>query len=242
MPTPWALALPRSAALSAGRLRLRPGVRVGDAGEGNLWLRGDDLTEELDLELRKLPGARRFLVGENGEITKVGRRIPSGILPKVSWSPLAEWLRPRPQLAALSGLLSSRVPVRIVRAGHEQPANLLLTTLVEWAAYATTAPMARLRPLRFAVAADGRALVWGSPLPPLPGRRYAERDGVAVPCGLGWDPPVEPAVLRELLQLQAGDLALVDEAGACEHVEAGHFARATRAAARATLEATGVRS
>ena len=77
------------------------------------------------------PGARRFLVGESGEITKVGRASPlafseSKLVPACGMAPA----RPQPH----SGLLSSRVPVRIVRAGHEQPANLLLTTLVEWAA------------------------------------------------------------------------------------------------------------
>jgi hypothetical protein len=133
------------------------------------------------------------------------------------------------------------VPLRLERAHEERPATLLLTTLAAWSAYATSAPAARLRPLRFAVAADGRAIVVGAPLPPIPGRRFAERDGIAVPCGFAWDPPVEPAVLREVLQLDAGDLALLDESGACEHIESAHFARASRAAVRATVEASGVR-
>jgi hypothetical protein len=222
-------------------LRPRPGIRVTDTGDGSLWLRGDDFTEEIHLELRKLPGARRFTVGAGDEITEVGKRIPAGVLPRANWTPLAEWLRPRPQPAALSGVVPARVPLRLVRASEEHPANLLLTAVHAWSAYATSAPAARLRPLRFAVAADGRAVIWGTPLPPIPGRRYAERDGIAVPCGFSWGPPVEPAVLREVLQLDAGDLALLDETGACEHIESDHFARASRAAVRATVEASGVR-
>src|SRR3954452_1496605 len=58
--TAWAVLLPRASALAAGALRLRGDVRVREADDNSfIWLRGEKLTDELDLELRKLPGARR---------------------------------------------------------------------------------------------------------------------------------------------------------------------------------------
>src|SRR5207248_2131641 len=115
-----------------------------------------------------------------------------------------------------------------------RPASVLVTALADWVAYATTVPAIRLRPLRFAAAADGRALVRGTPLPPIQGRRYTEAAGLAVPAGFDWSPPVEPAVLRKLLGLGDGDLALFDEDATYERIDASQFARATRSAARAT--------
>jgi hypothetical protein len=232
----WAVLLPRASALAAGALRLRGDVRVREADD-SVWLRGDRLTEELDLELRKLPGARRHTVDADDRYTEVDHRIPAGSLPDDGWVPLSTWLAPAPQPAALAGELRRRATLRIVRADTEHPASVLLTTIDAWAAYAATAPSVRLRPLRFAVCADGRTVVHGTPLPPMPGRRYAERDGIALPAGFTFSPAVEPAALRDLLASQPGDLALFAEDGTYEHLASENFTRATRAAARATLEA-----
>ena len=234
--TAWAVLLPRASALAAGALRLRGDVRVREADDDSVWLRGDKLTEELDLELRKLPGARRHTVDADDRYTEVDHRIPAGTLPDGGWVALSAWLGPAPQPAALAGHLPRRATLRIVRAETEQPASVLLTTIHAWAAYATTAPAVRLRPLRFAVCADGRTVVHGTPLPPMPGRRYTERDGIALPAGFTFSPAVEPAALRDLLALQPGDLAVFAEDGTWEHLVAENFARATRAATRASLE------
>ena len=234
--TPWAVQLPRGAARAAGALRLRADVLACEAGDA-LWLRGDDLSEEVDLELRKLPGARRYTVNADESVTPVGRQLPTGDLPGGPWSALSAWLAPRPQPAALAGRVEARLALRIERTGAEQPATVLLTTAAAFADYAGAAPAVRLRPLRFAAASEGRVVLWGTPLPPMPGRRYADHDGVAVPCGFGWSPPLQPPVLRALLGLAGGDLALFHEDGSYEHVGADAFARAGRAAARATAAA-----
>ena len=211
--TAWAVALPRESSLAAGALRLRGDVRVRDAGDGAVWLRGDALSEDLDLELRKLPGARRHTVDPEGHYTEVGHRVPAGTLPADGWVALSAWLAPAPQPAALAGELPPRAAPRLERCDVEQPASALLTTVAAWAAYAATAPAVRLRPLHFAVCDDGRAIVRGSPLPPMPGRRYHEADGVAVPCGFALAPALEPAVLRDVLGLSPGDLALFSDDG-----------------------------
>src|SRR3712207_4533155 len=96
----WAVLLPRGSALAAGALRLRPYVHVRDAPDG-LWLRGPQMTEELDLELRKLPGGRRFRVAADGKLPSAGARVPTGELPGSGWQPLSAWLKPEPQRAAL---------------------------------------------------------------------------------------------------------------------------------------------
>ena len=231
--TPWAVQLPAGAARAAGVLRLRSDVRACEAGDA-LWLQGDDFSEELDLELRKLPGAKRYTVNADESVTIVGRQLPADDLPRGPWSALSAWLSPHPQPAALAGQVEARLSLRVERTGIEQPATVLLTTAAAFSDYAAAAPAVRLRPLRFAAASDGRVVLWGTPLPPMPGRRYADREGVAVPCAFAWSPPLEPAVLRALLGLAAGDLALFQEDGSYEHVGADAFARAGRAAARAS--------
>jgi len=232
----WAVWIPADKALAAGSLRLRPGVLVG-ATEDGVWLRGERLTEELELELRKLPSAQRFSIGESGALTPEGARIPRGRLPDVRWQPLSAWLTPAPQSPALAGRTDRRIAMRLVRADYEAPATVLVTGIAEWSAYASSAPLVRLRRLRFATAVDGRTAVRGDPLPPLLGRRYVERGGVAVPCGFRLSPEVDAATVRLLLEIEADDLALFHEDGSWERIAAAEFVAATRTAARATLDA-----
>ena len=235
---PWAVRLPPSSAPAAGALRLRTDVRVAEAGDW-LWLRGDQMDAALDLELRKIPGARRYTVNPDGSVTEVGRRLPAADLPRGgAWPTLSSWLAPRPQPAALAGLTPARAPLRVERGGGERPADVLVTTAAAFAHYAAGAPAARLRRLRFAAASDGRAVIMGEPLPPLPGRRYSSDRGVAVPCGFVLSPRLDAAVLRPLLGLSAdGDLALFHDDGSYERVDALNFARAARGTARATRDA-----
>lgn len=232
--TPWAILLPSDSAPAVGTLRLRADVEVNARRRHELWVRGPELTDDLDLALRKLPGAQQFSVGTEGRLTPRGARVPTGRLPEDGWRPLSSWLVLAQQPAAFAAEVASRITLRLVRTDSERPANVLVTTLAEWVRYATTAPSIRLRQLRFAAAADDRALIWGTPLPPIHGRRYAEAEGLAIPAGFGWSPPVEPAVLRRLLGLENGDLALFAEDGSYELINSGQFARATRSAARAT--------
>jgi len=235
--TPWAVRLPAGAAHAAGALRLRAGVTVAEEGDW-VWLRGDDLDDALDLELRKLPGGVRHLVGPDGTVTEVGRRLPAGELPATArWLPLSSWLAPRPQPAALPGELPSRATLRLERTAAEAPATVLVTSIDAFADYACAAPLVRLRRLRVAAASDGRAVLWGEPLPPLPGSRYAEERGVAVPCGFEFKPRLEAEVVQALLGLSPEDLALFDEDGSYERVDSACFARASRGTARATRSA-----
>src|SRR4051812_30727594 len=93
---PWAVILPRDNALAVGALRLRSNVEVNARGH-ELWLRGPDLTDDLDRALRKLPGARRFSLTSDDRLTPPGARVPTGQLPKDGWRPLSAWLVPCPQ-------------------------------------------------------------------------------------------------------------------------------------------------
>ena len=86
------------------------------------------------------------------------------------------------------------------------------------------------------MASDGRVAVCGQPLPPLPGQRWVEREGIAVPAGWHWSPPVEATVVRAVFGLQAGDFALWQTDGTWQRIRAADFLPAGRAAVRASAE------
>lgn len=227
----WAVCLPREVVAALGRLRRVLGLRVCDGG-GAVWLQGDNLDETLALRLRALPGARRYAVLDTGQLIEAGTRVPCGRLPDGPWPTLPAWLEVHLDPAALAGGVSARLPVCLVRSAVVLGENVLLAALAEWTAYASSAPQLRLERWSFAVNNAGMVVVRGEPAPSIPGQRFVEREGVAVPAGWAWEPAVDAVVLRELLGLQTNDLALLHPDGAWEHVPADGFTRASRSAIR----------
>lgn len=227
----WAVALPNRAIAAAGQLRTTPGIAVFQDG-AHLWLRGTELSKDLDRQLRCLPGARRHAVLPDGQLREVGHRLPRGRLPDGPWVALAEWLSVALPHGALGGVCDDRVRLALVRSPRPEAANLLLLDVSCFAAYAATAPQVRLDRWTLAASSAGRVAVRGVPLPPLPGEQFVEREGLAVPAGWTWTPPVEAAVLRTVLMLAAGDVALLHADGTWQRIAAQDFVRATRSAAR----------
>lgn len=230
----WAIRLHPAALLAAGAVRLRGGIEACEAA-GMVWLRGDDLSDELAYELRKLAADGIFDVAAEGTLTRPGTILPEGKLPEAGWQPLDRWLALAPQPAALGAELPGRVALRLARAEQESPATLLLTSIEAWAAYAVGAPAVRLSVLTMAACADGRVIVRGMPLPPVRGTRFTLDEGIAIPCGFCVVPRVDAAVLKDRLGLAEGDIALFRPDGAYERIVAASFARATRGGARQTL-------
>jgi len=227
----WAVCLARDDAAAIGRLRRRPGIEVCEA-EAGVWLRGSRLDDDLDRALRGLPGGRRFRVLPDRQLVPADARVPEGHLPEASWTPIAEWVSPRSQPAALPGELPCKATLRVVRCDLPREANVLLTTLPAWREYAAEAPQIRLDRWAFAVGDRSRVVIFGSPPPPIPGTRYVAEQGVAVPCGWAWSPPVEAPVVQQALGIGRGDLALLHADGTWDHIRAGDLVRATRSAVR----------
>lgn len=235
----WALCLARKDASSLEALRLEPGAEVAETGD-SVWLRGKGNDPVLARRLRALPAVDRYDWRPPDRLRRAGSRIPCDRLPALTWIPLARWLDVRLPGAALPGVLPPPMPLRLVRSGAERPAALLKTSFDLWQSWALSAPRVRLARLRFAVNATWETLVWGVPLPPIPGLRYTVEDRMAVPSGFDWDPSVEAGVLRRLLGAGADTLILWREDGRFIRLHEEQFVPATPAAVRATaLETAG---
>jgi hypothetical protein len=165
-----------------------------------------------------------------------GARVPQGWLPQGPWTAIGRWMGFELPPALLAGRGDATVSPALVRSDRMREASLLLARFDLWAAYAIEAPQIRLDRWRFAVAADGRVAIHGRPLPPLPGQRWVEQEGIAVPAGWTWTPAIEAALLRQVFGLAEGDVALWHADGAWERIAAEEFVRATRVAVRETTK------
>lgn len=219
---------------SLGRLRLQAGVEVGERGD-TLWLHIPHSSDELDAALRMLPG-ERFTVLPDEQLVPLGKRVPTGHLPDCDWIDLSRWLRVTAPLAGFSGQLPHKIELQFVRGGPIGESNLMVTDVATWRDYAISAPQVRLERWTFALNNVGDVLVRGTPLPPIAGRRFVETSGIAIAAGWTWTPHVAADVLVEVLQLEEGDLALLQMDGQWDLIPSDSFVRATRSAVRLSAE------
>jgi len=233
---PWAACFARDEAAALAPLRLRTDVRACvTEGDGRIWLRGEATDDTLQDALRRLAPLGRFDVTEDGALVPRGNLLPTAQLPDATWMPLSDLLGVRREPASLVAQVHDRVELTLVRTDRERPATMLLTDLTAWSSYAHAAPSTRLHPLRFA-ASQTHALIWGSPLPPLPGTRLYEQSGVSVPCGFTWSPAIDVASLRRALELEEDDVAVFAEDGSWQLLPTAAFVQARRSAVRLTMK------
>lgn len=226
----YAVRLPIAKGRELGRLRTSSGLDVQEDGEW-IWVRACDPDESLLKLLRSLPGTH-FRVWEDKQLCEIGARVPHGFAPGGEWNALSRWMAVELPPSALSGEVRDRVAFRLVPGAKMREPNLLLTSLSAWSAYGIAAPQVRLDRWHFAVSEAGEALVRGVPLPPLPGLRLIEEQGVAVPCGRCWSPAVDADVVASHFGLSAGDVLLWLDDDRRELVAAESFVRAARSAIR----------
>ncbi len=228
----WAAEIAREHARELGRLRLLPGVELGET-ETSYWVRGTSAIEEAQRVLLTIPHVQLYHIDRAG-LRPWGHRLVAKPLPVMTFSPLAKAIRPSLPIASYPSAPVPRVPLTLVRSAEEQQSVFLETTLNQWAEYAASAPKVRLDRWAFAVSAEGRVLVRGQPLPSLAGRQYWESDGVAIPIGWTCSPTITGIALSKLVGRAAGEVVLLDEQGSMEMIPADSFVRASRSAIRAT--------
>ncbi|MEM1294984.1 MAG: hypothetical protein AAGH89_06430 [Verrucomicrobiota bacterium] len=200
-----------------------------------LWLRGTAETDELPSELVRL-SAQVFRLRPPDGLALGDSEIPVARLPELNWQPLHEVTQPKVTKPVLPGMISQSVRLKLVKSEEDDlEPNVLqvpLSSLVKWVG---SAPELRFETLKFAAGYDGSALIWGTPIPSLPGNRFFEKDGVAVPLGQTWDPPIPAVVVAEAMLLAPGDLG-VFRGEDWERVEASNFVPVSRAAVRLSAQ------
>ena len=217
-------------------LRLAENVEVAES-VGEIWIRSRNEDPELLALVESIPASQRFSWALDNRLCPTGSRLPTGRFPEVEWHPFSRWLGVALPPAALPSESGEKCGLTLVASDHAKEANALLASSDVWADWASNAPSVRLRPLKFAASYGGRVLILGLPLPPIPGRRLVEEQGIVVPAGFTWSPAVSASTIRTLLGISTQAYVLWEDSGV--HLLADElFVAANRSSARATLHET----
>ncbi len=221
-----------------GGVRGVPGLQAAAAADA-LWLRGLPATGELPLAVRVLPAVAAYALDAQGRLFPPGSRTPTAQLPVLAWQAMQAFVPLELPTAALPAQGAPRYRVRLVPSARAEAGAALLTTLAAWRAYAEVAPEIRLTGLRFAVAADQRVLLLGTPLPPIAGQEHWVQHGLLLPAGCDFEAPLLAPLLARQLN-PANDATLLFAAdGSWERIANESLVPVTRSAVRLTAEGFG---
>ena len=245
-PTPrsWVLRFDPSAETVLASLRRIAGLELAQTNNA-LWLRGTSEPattkpperDSLQRRLDSLPASARYETCPGGRLRQVHQIIPTEYLPTTTWVPIADWFEPQLPVAAWPAATPPGIPLRLIPSTEETELSLVLVHLRELATFVTTTARIRFEGLRFATSADGTTLVQGLPIPPLPGTRFSVHEGVAVPAGFTWSPPLPAKVMARCLAPPTGGLALWHPHGEVSLLHPEQLLPLTRAAIGATAQA-----
>jgi hypothetical protein len=221
--------LPAVALARLAPLRVHAGIRIHLANDRAWlwWTPGDD---EVLQRVLALHGANVF-VSRGGQWFRPGQHLPAFEVPPDNEArPLAHVLTPEMVQAEFGRPSVVPLTLGLVREDRPRAATALccsLSALSDWADQATSRQLAALE----AIHEGDRVLLRGGRLPSFStGERFWGR-GIWTPLGFRPEPDVSEGVLREALDLQTDDIALLSASG-FEVLNARLFQPLTRAGIR----------
>ena len=201
--------------------------------ETRIWLKGET-GEGVPLAIQQLPCRERFQMDENNRLFLVGKLTPTAVLPELNWQTLSDFLPVEMPVAALPGEGIAAVELQLVRSGKERKSELLLVDWKEWERYAKKAPNIRLARLRFATNEQGETLIWGDPLPPIPGTVFWQTHQVFLPAGWAFEQEIMAEIVAETYCKDKSAFLLFSVTGQWEKIDWAHFVAASRNAINQT--------
>ncbi|MET0393040.1 MAG: hypothetical protein ABW019_07850 [Chitinophagaceae bacterium] len=218
-----------------GAVRCITGLRAAE-DEESVWLRGITGTTGTGKEIKQLPVKSTFVLDEQHRLFIPGTLTPIGLLKEMEWQPLSSFIPVNLPVSAMPGKTNEQVPVRLVPSDTTKSGDVLLTRLAGWKTYAETAAAARLSRLRFAVSAANEVLVWGHPLPPLPGREYWLQDDILLPAGYRFEISLAAGFASHAYNKTGDSLLLFHPDGNWQKIAKSCFVTAKRSAVRLTKQ------
>ena len=224
-----------------GQVRHLAGCWVAEQ-EDFLWLKYQWGKGEIPLALQQLPAKARYRLEEEGWLFPVQGLTPIGKLPKLDWLPIAAFVTVELPTAALPGVVKEPSPANLIRSEQLKESHYLLLSWKRWKEYALQASNLRLAPLSFAVSARQEALIYGYPLPPLPGQLFWEEYRILLPAGWAFEHAIMAQILS-VTQLEGKEeILLYPLKNECERLARTDFQPASRSAIRNTQKYLETRS
>jgi len=216
-----------------GAVRGITGLKAASDGE-LIWLKGITMHNASNKPISSLPVLHSYTLNENELLFPEGSKTPTQKLPVFEWMQIKQFVPVTMPVSAMPGSSPPTTTITLSRTELIKETHALLVNLSAWKTYAESAPETRLRPLQFAVSAQNEALIYGQPLPNIPGQAYWLNGQMLLPAGYDFDPPI---VARLIAAQQAEDqpaFMLFNSDGSWQLITYNMFKPARRSTVRLT--------
>ena len=214
-------------------IRTITGLEAGEVN-GEIWLRTHNIKQKVPLETWKIPFQKTFSIGENQLLFATDSLTPIGKLPEINWKPLSGFLPVVMPVSAFPGTSERKAKLRLIEKEQPQESKAMITSLTIWKKYGESALELKLQRLIFAVSSEDEVLIWGTPLPPIPGREYWKKGQIFLPNGYDFEFSHLGKVVERKLNLTNKSMILFQKNGQFSIIPEHYFVKATRSAIRLT--------
>jgi len=218
---------------SLATIRALPNLQIA-FWEDYFFVKGFTEKADTDPIIAALPVEKVFFLKEQNLLFEKGKSTPTQELPNLQWQFLTQALPIEMPVAALPGKTPQPLFIRLIPSQKPEKGTLLKTDLKTWQQFAETTLEVRLQRLQFAVSENGNVLIWGTPLPPIPGEEFWENKHSFLPCG--WE--FEHSILGDLVQqkwnMERDAVLIFDKEGEWQRIEKENFVKGSRSGIRLT--------
>ncbi len=193
---PYYLSLPEKDQSLLGTIRHWEHLKISHH-QGTIWIKGWSSSEITAKEVQCLPEKTIYRADQN-YLYPIGHLLPQQRVPNLLWTPIArglplEWPRQNHNFFGIP----DRIKIQLIPSNDEQKPAAILLHLNLLTNYIESAPASRLKPLKWTLFNNNKALVLGRPTLPLPGKSYWQNQSFLLPAGWQLQYPILQAAIHQ---------------------------------------------
>lgn len=178
--------------------------------EDTVWIKDLDYAQVNTPEVKSIPHKSTYSAKE-GKLYLVNSRLPDRNIPSLLWTPIERALYVQlPSFNHNYFGISDKVNIHIVESGEERAVNSMITSVQELRTYIETAPEIRLGNIQWTILNNDKVFLTGTPLLPLNGEVYWQRDNFIIPAGYDIDLYILSAYINDMINPGGQSLIIWD--------------------------------
>ena len=168
--------------------------------QDQLWLKLENQTKEIPLEVRQLPIEATMTLDKEGFLFPQNVHTPVDQVTDLQWIPISEWLPVELPRSVFAGKGIHAHQYEIVPSSEEQQCHGLLTNAQLFYSFVIGTMKKRFGQLRFVVNLNNEVFVVGEQLPSLPGQTFWLEHELWLPAGYNFNLPWLKAIIGKSIQ------------------------------------------
>ncbi|MFN8672363.1 MAG: hypothetical protein U0457_09855 [Candidatus Sericytochromatia bacterium] len=207
------------------------------AEDNNLiWVKIPELTEELDLIIKKIPLEHKYYFDEKNRLFEFDKITPIEVLKKLNWESIYDFLDISFSLTDTKiEKIEPNYKVELIVSSAYQKGSALLVDLKDLKNYVETSSNIRFKHLIFA-SNNIQSIVIGEPLPAIKGKEYCLKNNLLIPSGYSFELELLYPLIAKKLNAKNNAYILFYEDNTYEKILIENFIPVSRSAIRLSMQ------